>query len=306
ESTDGRDGQATGNRISAIDTTIGAAYFRTLGLPVLRGREFTAAEEQPSTGGPRIAIIDEPLAAKLFPGRDPLGRQIQIGTNENGRKTEIAQIVGVVPGVRHDLFDLAPVSHVYLPLGTHYQSNLFVHLRVTAGDQAGEAAMLGVVRRAIREVDPDLPVVALQTMAQHRDTNIELWTVRTGARMFALFGALALLLAAVGVYGVKAYVVSRRTREIGIRMALGAEPRDVLWMMLKEGLVLTGIGLGIGLLLSAGLAKLVSGMLYQVGAFDPFVFIVAPLVLALAALAASYVPARRATRVVPLEALRVE
>ena len=306
ESTDGRDGRATGSRISAIDTTIGAAYFRTLGLPVLRGREFTAAEELPSTGGRRVAIIDEPLAQKLFPGRDPLGRQIQIGTNENGRTAETAQIVGVVPGVRHDLFDLAPVSHVYLPFGRHYQSNLFVHLRVTAGDAAGEAAMLGVVRRAVREVDPELPIVALQTMTQHRDANIELWVVQTGARMFTLFGALALLLAAVGVYGVKAYVVSRRTREIGIRMALGAEPRDVLWMMLKEGVVLTGIGLGVGLLLSAGLAKLVSGMLYQVGAFDPLVFLVAPLVLALAALAASYVPARRATRVVPLEALRVE
>ncbi|MDE3154181.1 MAG: ABC transporter permease [Acidobacteriota bacterium] len=306
ESTDGGDGHATGNRVSAIDTIVGADYFRTLGLSVLRGREFTSAEEQPSTNGRQVAIIDEPLAKQLFAGRDPIGRQIQIGTNENGRTAEFADVVGVVPGVRHELFDLAPVPHVYLPFGTHYQSNLFVHLRVAAGDPAGEAAMLGVVRRATQEVDPDLPILSLQTLTQHRDADIDLWLVQTGARMFSLFGGLALLLAAVGVYGVKAYVVSRRTREIGIRMALGAESRDVLWMMLKEGLVLTGAGLGIGLLLAAGVAKLVSGLLYQVGAFDPIVFVAAPLVLALAALAASYVPARRATRVVPLEALRVE
>ena len=299
-------GRTTGHRVDAIYTIVGAGYFHTLRLPVLRGREFTAAEERPSAGGRPLAIIDEPLAARLFPGRDPVGRQIQIGTTENGRTAELAEIVGVVQGVRHDLFDQTPVPHVYLPFGTHDRSNMFIHLRVTAGDPAGEVAMLGVVRRAIRDVDPELPILSLQTMAQHRDADVDLWMVRTGARMFTLFGALALVLAAVGVYGVKAYVVSRRTREIGIRMALGAEPRDVLWMMLKEGFLLTGIGLGIGLLLSAGLAKLVSGMLYRVGAFDPLVFVVAPLALASAALLASYFPARRATKVVPLEALRSE
>jgi putative ABC transport system permease protein len=299
------DGPTGPDRLLAVYNVVGADYFRTLGLRVLRGREFSEDEEQSSTEGRRLAIIDEPLAKALFPGRDPVGERLQFKYGQSSQP-KVVEIVGLVQGVRHDLFDQAPVPHLYVPFGASYRSNMNLHLRVAAGDRAGEVAMLGAVRHAIRDVDPELPILSLQTMTQYRDGNLELWLVRTGARMFTLFGALALLLAAVGVYGVKAYVVSRRTREIGIRMALGAEPGDVLWMMLREGLALTGIGLGIGLALAAALARLVGGMLYQVGAFDPFVFLVAPLVLALAALLASYVPARRATQVVPLEALRVE
>ena len=295
-------------RAPSILTVVGADYFRTLGIPVLRGRGFTPAEAQASSGArkPEPAVIDEPLARALFPGRDPVGQPLRLGHGEHDEPPDVVQIVGVVRGVRQDLDDPAPVPHVYVPFGGNYRSNMFIHLRVAAGGPAGEVAMLGTVRRAIRDVDPALPVISLQTMTQYRESSIDLWVIRTGARMFTLFAVLALLLAAIGVYGVKAYVVSRRTREIGIRMALGAEPRDVLWMMLKEGLKLTGLGLGLGLLLALAVAKLLSSLLIQVSTFDPLVFTVAPLVLALAALAASYVPARRATRVVPLEALRVE
>ena len=133
-----------------------------------------------------------------------------------------------------------------------------------------------------------------------------LWGVNTGARLFSVFGGVALLLAVIGVYGVKSYVVSRRTREIGIRMALGATSSDVLWLVLREGLTLTSTGIGVGLLLSWGVARAVGGLLYEVSALDPLVFVVAPAILTCAAMAASYLPARRATRVLPLTALRTE
>jgi ABC-type antimicrobial peptide transport system permease subunit len=143
-------------------------------------------------------------------------------------------------------------------------------------------------------------------LRQQRDKNIMLWGVNTGAQVFSVFGGVALLLAVIGVYGVKSYVVSWRTREIGIRMALGATSSDVLWLVLREGLTLTFAGIGVGLLLSWGVARAVGGLLYEVSALDPLVFAVAPATLTCAAMAASYLPARRATRVLPLTALKTE
>ena len=151
-----------------------------------------------------------------------------------------------------------------------------------------------------------LPVLALKTLEDFRADSAGIWLVRAGASVFTTFGALALFLAVIGLYGVKAYVVSRRTREIGIRMALGADRGDVLWLGLREGLVLTLSGLGLGLLLSVGTAQLLSSLLYEVSTLDPVVFILAPLSLAASTLLASYLPARRATRVVPMVALRYE
>ena len=166
--------------------------------------------------------------------------------------------------------------------------------------------MLGTLRQTIRAADERVPVLQLRTLRQQRDDNLVLWAVNTGARLFSVFGGVALLLAIIGVYGVKSYVVSRRTREIGIRMALGATPSNVLWLVLREGLTLTLSGIGVGLLLAWGVARALSGMLYEVSALDPVVFVVAPAVLSASAIAASYLPARRATRVLPLTALRSE
>jgi ABC-type antimicrobial peptide transport system permease subunit len=143
-------------------------------------------------------------------------------------------------------------------------------------------------------------------VAQHRDRSITEWAVRAAATLFTTFGVLALLLATIGIYGLKAYDVSRRTREIGIRMALGATAAQVRQLVLREGMRTTAIGLGIGLLLAAGIGKLVSGLLYRVSPFDPVVLAIAVLVLSTASVLACYLPARRATRVVPLEALRAE
>ena len=148
--------------------------------------------------------------------------------------------------------------------------------------------------------------MSLKTFAQHLDTNLDLWLVRAGAAMFSIFGGLALGLAVVGLYGVKAYSVARRTREIGIRMALGAQAGAVLRMIMREGSVMLITGVALGLLLAMATAKILSGILYGVGALDPIAFTVAPLVLTTAALIATWLPARRATQVDPMQALRTE
>jgi ABC-type antimicrobial peptide transport system permease subunit len=158
----------------------------------------------------------------------------------------------------------------------------------------------------VRETDPTLPVLALKTFPQHLDANMQIFIIRTGATLFSVFGGLALLLAIVGVYGVKAYSVARRTREIGIRMALGARPQGVQWMIVREGAVMLASGVVIGLLLAVGTGQLLAGMLYQVGALDPIAFSIAPLILGAATLLATWLPARRATRISPMTALRTE
>ena len=313
----GKDGRLVG--VQAVSYIIGSDYFATLGLKVLRGRDFTMAEEQ-DAGAPPVAIIDEPLARLLFGHENPVGQQIQfppredsmpvngngIVLNDDKDQRQVMEVVGVVPGLRHELFDKAPVAHVYAPFGHRFRSGMNVHLRLASATPGAEAGMLQVVRQEIRAVDERLPVLGLQTMAHFRDSSVLYWVVKAGAWLFAVFGLVAVFLAVVGLYAVKAYVVARRTREIGIRIAIGSTPRDVLWLVLKEGLVLTAVGLVVGFWIAAGIGMLVGSMLYDVSAFDPVVFVVAPLLLASASLAACYLPALRATRIQPTVALRME
>ncbi|HEV3393883.1 MAG TPA: FtsX-like permease family protein, partial [Chthoniobacterales bacterium] len=169
-----------------------------------------------------------------------------------------------------------------------------------------EANTADLIRRTVRDVDPSLPILSLRTFAQHLDSNLDLWLVRAGAALFSIFGGLALGLAVVGLYGVKAYSVARRTREIGIRMALGAQAGAVLRMIMAEGFVMLASGLVVGLLLAVATGKILSGILYEVSALDPIAFTVAPLMLAIAAVIATWLPARRATQVNPIQALRTE
>jgi ABC-type antimicrobial peptide transport system permease subunit len=169
-----------------------------------------------------------------------------------------------------------------------------------------EAATADLLRRTVRDVDPAIPILSLQTFAQHLDSNLDLWLVRAGAALFSVFGTLALGLAVVGLYGVKAYSVARRTREIGIRMALGAQAGAVLRMIMRENSLMLFSGVTIGLLLAIAAAKILSGILYGVRALDPVAFTVAALVMTTAALVATWLPARRATRVNPVQALRGE
>jgi hypothetical protein len=288
--------------VEATFTIVGADYFETLRLPLLRGRGFTAAEEE-GAGGAAVAVIDEPLARQLLGGDDPIGQIIQFASGNN-QKTETFTVVGVVAGVRHDLFENAPSPHIYVPFGQNYRGS--INLQVRAETPGGAESLLQALRREIPAADATVPLGTVKTLEQHRDGSIQLWAVNAGARLFTVFGGVALLLAVVGIYGVRSYLVSQRTREIGIRMALGATSSNVLWLVVSESLTLTMTGIAIGLLLAWGVGVAVSGLLYQVGAIDPLVFGSAPIVLALAALAASYLPARRATRVTPVSALRSE
>jgi len=313
----GKDGRPVGTE--AVSYIVGSDYFATLGLKVLRGREFSLAEEQ-DAGAPAVAIIDEPMARSLFGKENPVGQQIQFPAREDALPTngngivlnddragrQVMEVIGVVPGLRHELFDKAPVAHVYVPFGRQFRSGMNVHLRVASGTPTAEAKVLQAARQEIRAVDERLPVLGLQTMTHFRDTSVLYWVVKAGAWLFAVFGVVAVFLAVVGLYAVKAYMVARRTREIGIRMALGSTPRNVLWMVMKEGFALTAVGLAVGFGIAAGIGKLVSSQLYEVSAFDPMVFLIAPVLLATASLAACYLPALRATRIQPNVALRTE
>jgi ABC-type antimicrobial peptide transport system permease subunit len=166
--------------------------------------------------------------------------------------------------------------------------------------------MLAAVSRVIREFDERLPIVRLETWRDHLDTGLDSWIYRAGATVFSAFGGIALLLAVIGVYGVKSYVVSRRTREFGIRIATGAHPRALVWQVLREGGGITAVGIGIGLLLALGAGQLLQGFLYGVDAVEPVVLVAAPLILLASSLLASYIPALRATRVDPTVAMRSE
>jgi hypothetical protein len=288
---------------------VGADYFRALGLRMMRGREFTPAEEQ-SASAPRVAIVDELLARQLFPDRDPLGELIKIermgresGSSNDGEPMEI---VGIAPPMRDTLFDKTAVPHIYVPFGRHYRASMTLHVRVREAGVIAENAVLEGVRRGLAQFDAQLPLLDLLPMRRFHDRSLELWAVRAGGNVVISLGGLALLLALVGVYGVKSYVVSQRIREFGIRVAVGARPSDVLWLVLGEGMALTVTGLAIGLPLAALAGFGLSRLLYEVSPLDPFVFITAPLALALSATFASWVPAWRATRIAPTTALRAE
>jgi predicted permease len=297
--------RAGGKAVGARHNMVGAGYFRTLGLAMKRGREFTAADTQ-APSAPRVAVINEALARRLWPNGDALGKQIHfLSDGESPRKAPM-EVVGIAPDIRASLFEPESSEQVYAAFGQAFQSNANIHLRLAPGAAGGGSALLQSVRREIRAFDENLPVLSLKTMRGHFDTSVELWLLRVAARMFAAFGAVAMFLAVVGVYGVRAYVVARRTREIGVRMAMGATTGDTMRMVVREGLLLTAIGVLIGWALALGVGRLLSSLLYRVSPTDPVVFLATPLILTAAGLLASYFPARRAARVDPMAALRCE
>ena len=292
-----------GNLVESIATTIGTNYFDALGLTLTRGRDFTESEVFSPTST-HVAIIDDVLAAKLFGKEDPVGQQVQYKGRQDGDAPVVLDVIGVAPGLKHQLADKAPVAHIYTPLSQDFRADVYFHLTTAAPTPEAEAAMLPLIRSALREVDSTLPVLRIETRAQYADRNFMLAVVRLGAAIFGVFGAVALVLASIGVYGVKAYIVSRRTREIGIRMALGATPNSVVSLVVKEGAVLSLVGLTIGLGLSVLAAIGLRSLLFQASPFDPLTTLGALVVLVAAALAASWIPARRATKVAPVTALR--
>jgi predicted permease len=289
--------------LGAAFSVVGGDYARVLGLPMLAGRDFTEAELTSSSGA-KVAIIDDVLAEKLWPGENALGRLIQFLDAEGPEAKQPILVVGIIPAVRHSFGNPQKSAHVYVPLGQHYESSMALQLRMAGG--VGERDMLDTIARSVREVDERLPVVTVATWRDYLDAGFEMWLYRAGAAVFSVFGGIALLLAVLGVYGVKSYVVSRRTREFGIRIAIGAQPRALVGHVLREGGRTTAIGIGIGLVLALLAGQFLQGFLYGVNGAEPLVLVIAPLILLGASLLASYVPALRATRVDPTVALRSE
>jgi len=275
-------------------------YFRTLDIPLLRGRPFTPAES--TAGSKSVAIIDKRAADKLWPGRDALGQHIRV----DGAVNQDLEVVGVVGDVLENIIGGGLEPHLYVPFGREYQANVQFHLKVAGGGPEAQKRMLENIRREILATDERLPILALKTMRGHLESGFDIWVVRTGAHVLEIFGAVALLLAVIGLYALNAYTVARRTREIGIRMALGADAPSTLRMILGEALQVTMVGIGAGLLLAVGMGRVLAGFLYEIPNLDPLVLGAAPVLMALVALSACYVPARRAARVDPMIALRYE
>ena len=304
--TGGNERETVDGLVDSIATSVGSDYFKTIGLEVKHGREFTLAEElTPSTN--RIAIIDETLAHKLFGDTNPIDQLVQWQAGRSGSTTTaVARVVGVVAPSHHQLLEREWKAHIYTPIGQDFRSALFLHVRTSAPTAEAEAAMLPDIRRELVTLDAALPFIALETRPMFRERNLILWILRAGAKVFIGFGALALFMSVIGVYGVKAYVVARRTREIGIRVALGATPRNVVGMVVKDGLVTTILGLVVGLGLSVVAGSAIRSFLFGDGRFDATVIFTSVFALAAAATLAAWLPARRATRVAPTLALRSE
>jgi predicted permease len=295
---------STANQVACRYNIVSGNYFQTMGIPLRSGETFSALDAARATRA--VAVLDQLAAERLWPGGEAVGKHVRLVSGGGNEPALDAEVVGVVANVQEGVTGTRWSPHVYVPFGQAYQSDMNIHLRTIAQDPQSEARMLETVRGEIHAVDPHLPVLALRTMRIQVDSSFDLWVVRTGARMFVVFGGVALLLAAIGLYGVRAYTVAMRTREIGIRMALGARATDALRMMLREGMMLMGIGAAVGLVLSLAVGKLLSSLLYGVPGFDPVVLSAAPALLAAVAFLACYIPARRAARLDPMVALRDE
>lgn len=279
-------------------TAITPGYFRQLGITLLRGRDFTAAEAA-SQDTPPVAIIDESLARHLFADIDPVGRHV-FDASRNLR----LQVIGVVRGPQEDFFQTAPPQRIYRPLAQEYHSGLYLHL--TAADPAALAALVDTVRRELRSIDPAIPVLRLQPLADVLGKNLNLWTLRLAAYIFIAFGGIALFLALLGIYAVKSYAVSRRTREIGIRLALGAQRLDVVSLVLRQGALQAAVAVAIGVVLSLLAGRVFARLLLHVSPFEPVILLATAVIVAVTAILATWIPARRAASIDLIKALRSE
>lgn len=275
---------------------ISPKLFTTLGVPIVAGRDFTVLDTRP------VAIINETLARKYFAGRDPVGLHIGLVDDRTATPdTPNLEVVGVVQDLKFkNLRDPAP-PQAYLPYWHDEKSRFMTfYLRTRVDPQQ----LAQAVREQVRRLDPNVPVVDLRTV--NEQIGLSLKSERLVASLSAVFGALAMALAVIGLYGVMAYTVARRKHEIGIRVALGALQSDVLWMVMRQVALLSGTGLAIGALLAFALGSLIRSQLYGLQPHDPFTFAFAALVLGVSAGAAGLIPSWRASRVDPMVALRYE
>jgi predicted permease len=271
---------------------ISSDYFKVLQTTLLRGRSFTEGDED---GKPLVAIIDETTARKYWPTSDPLGRRVRFGKDPTKPWTTV---VGVVKDIKSDGLDIDGVPHIYVSTYQDSSKRLSVVLRTSLPASLLEPQ----IRHEVQSIDPGLPVFNASSMNDVLDRSLA--SRRFSADLVGGFAGLAVLLASIGIYGLLAYMVGQRSREIGIRMALGAQRHDILRMFLRKGVALAGVGIVAGVVFSAFTASMMASLLYGVRPHDPAVFLIVPLLLLAVAALASYLPARRATKIDPMFALR--
>jgi predicted permease len=292
---EGRPQERGVNAPSAMQAGVGLKYFETIGTPLVAGRDLT---EQDQEGKTRSAVVNETFARKFFPGANPieiaLGKQFRTAPEERPW-----QIVGVAKDGKYWTIDEDPEAFVWFPIGDRLSYN---HLLVRTSVKP--ETLIGAIRAEFRNLDPNLPVTDVKTLTEHM--SLSLFPARAFASLLSAFGLLALTLAAIGIFGVMSYAVSQRTREIGVRMALGAGAKDIFKLVIGRGLSLTLIGVGVGLALAIVGTRFLSSLLYNVSAVDPLAFVGVTLLLVAVAFLACYFPARRAMKTDPMIALRYE
>jgi predicted permease len=266
-------------------------FFNTMGIPIVTGRDFNAQDRE---GSPPVVIVNEEVARRYY-GGNALGKRLKMGSDG-----PLREIVGVARTAKYRNLREQPLPFIYIPLGQEYQAGMTLMVRTAVAP----AAVVGPLRSELRVLNKDVPVFSVQMMEER--IGAQLAADRMIAVLLSIFGAGGLLLAAIGIYGVMGYSVARRTHEIGIRIALGADRHDIMKLMVRQGMVLVLIGAGLGLVLALALTRVVKSLLFEISATDPLTFAAVVLVLVGVALAACYLPARRATKVDPLVALRYE
>jgi putative ABC transport system permease protein len=289
---EGQEPGVNGRGVLVQTNNVGLDFFETVGIPMLGGRGFTQSDDEKA---PKAVIINETMAKGFWPGQDAAGKRFKF-FGDAGYRT----VVGIAQDSKYNSLVEKPLPFVYMPLLQEYTSTATLYLRTDGDPRQAVAA----VRSEMQSLDSELPLLGVQTVDDVLDQSLV--GQRTQAKLLGLLGGLALLLAAIGLYGVVAYSVAQRTREIGIRMALGAGPMQLTGLILSQGMILVGVGVGLGLGAALVMTRFMSSLLFGVVADDPITFIVTALVLTVVALLANLIPAVRASRVDPVVALRLQ
>jgi putative ABC transport system permease protein len=289
---------APGDRPNIECQSVLPDYFRTLGIQLIKGRDFNARDD---LNARRVAIINETLARRFFPNEDPIGKRIRPEITTEPGDTPMREIIGVVSDARYRSLTVEIPPKVYMP---YTQFTISTVMWIALRTDADPRSLISAARTEVQALDKELPVFEVKTLDQY--VSMAVAHPRFNALLLLLFAGVALILTAVGLYGVISYSVTQRTREIGIRMALGAQTHDMLMLLVKQGMTMTMIGVVIGLGGALALTRLLKTLLFGVRPADPLTFSIIVLLLTIVAFVACWLPARRATKVDPLVALRVE